>query len=89
MWYNIKKRQKIPRGKTTLSEGKRQTLTTQLGKKKTEAPLKPPVEVFRAGEDSGLNDEQVQARARLGYINLPVDPPSKTVGQIVLRNVFT
>ena len=64
-------------------------LTIQLGKKKTEASLKPPLEVFRADERQGLTSEQVQARARLGYINLPVDPPSKTVGQIVLGNIFT
>ena len=52
-------------------------MTVQLGKKKNEASLKPPLEVFRAGEGEGLTTEQVEARARLGYINRPVDPPSR------------
>lgn len=64
-------------------------MTIQLGKNKNKASLKPPLEVYRAAEGQGLTTEQVDARAALGYINRPVDPPSKTVGQIVLGNIFT
>ena len=64
-------------------------MTIQLGKNKNKASLKPPLEVYRAAEGQGLSTEQVEARASLGYINQPVDPPSKTVSQIVLGNIFT
>ena len=64
-------------------------MTIQIGKKKNEASLKPPLDVFRAAEEQGLTTEQAEARAALGYINRPVDPPSKTVSQIVLGNIFT
>ena len=50
---------------------------------------RPPLEIYRADENTGLSRQQVEQRRELGYVNLPVDPPSKTVGQIVLSNVFT
>lgn len=42
----------------------------------------PPVE-------QGLSAAQAEERVRDGYRNLSVDPPSKTVGQIIFTNVFT
>ena len=37
----------------------------------------------------GLNDEQVLDRIVNGHSNIPVESPSKTVGQIIASNVFT
>ncbi|MBR6726392.1 MAG: HAD-IC family P-type ATPase [Clostridia bacterium] len=37
----------------------------------------------------GLNDEQVLDRIINGHSNIPVESPSKTVGQIIASNVFT
>ena len=37
----------------------------------------------------GLNARQVEERLRGGCANTPVNPPSKTVGQIIRSNVFT
>ncbi len=39
--------------------------------------------------EQGLTEEQVQERKHAGWANLSVDPPSKTVGEIVKENVFT
>ncbi len=39
--------------------------------------------------EEGLTAEQIDLRLRAGYANEPVNPPSKTVGQIVRSNVFT
>lgn len=61
----------------------------RLGKNKTEAVIKPPLEVYLADEKQGLNSKQVEERRELGYVNAPVDPPSKTVGQIIFTNIFT
>ena len=37
----------------------------------------------------GLNQEQVYERVRAGLSNKPVDPPSKSIREIVFSNVFT
>ena len=37
----------------------------------------------------GLTSAQVRERADAGWTNAPVDPPGKTVKQIVLSNIFT
>lgn len=58
-------------------------------KREKSAHEKPKLETVCASEDLGLNAEQVRERAELGYINTPVEAPSKTVGQIVLSNIFT
>ncbi|MFR2464784.1 MAG: cation-translocating P-type ATPase, partial [Clostridia bacterium] len=38
---------------------------------------------------AGLTDAQIQERVEHGYTNCSVNPPSKSVGQIILSNVFT
>ena len=45
--------------------------------------------VFCAEPAMGLTEEQVRERIRAGYVNTPVEPPTKTVRQIVLSNVLT
>lgn len=47
------------------------------------------VERLNPSPDEGLNAEQINLRLRAGYGNAPVNPPSKSVGQIVRSNVFT
>ena len=47
------------------------------------------IERFRVDPARGLTREQVSLRMRQGCQNLPVDPPSKTVGEIIRGNVFT
>ena len=63
-------------------------MNMQLGKQKA-AVAKPPLEIRLADESTGLTEQEVARRAQLGYINAPVEPPTKTVGQIILSNVFT
>ena len=57
--------------------------------KKNTAPVLPQLEVVRADPSEGLNAAQVEQRVRLGFVNAPVDPPGKTVKQIIASNVFT
>lgn len=49
----------------------------------------PSVPVIEASADAGLTDDEVRARVAAGLTNKPVDPPSKTTGQIIFSNVFT
>ena len=58
-------------------------------KRKHDGPDLPPLEVVRADPSQGLTAAQVEQRTRLGYVNTPVDPPGKTVKQIIFSNVFT
>jgi cation-transporting ATPase E len=48
-------------------------------------------DIVRVDADAsvGLNDEQVLDRIVNGHSNIPVESPSKTVGQIIASNVFT
>ena len=46
----------------------------------------PPVE---AAPDCGLTSAQVEQRVAAGLANLAVEPPTRTVGQIFLSNIFT
>ena len=57
-------------------------------KKSAEQTLQrvPPAEV---SPEYGLTLAQVAERTAAGCANLPVEPPTRTVGQIVLSNVFT
>ncbi len=64
-------------------------LNIPLKREKNKIEEKTPLEVYIADENHGLTKEQVEQRRELGYINAPVEPPSKTVGQIILGNVFT
>ncbi len=47
------------------------------------------VERLTPSADKGLTSAQVQERVDAGLVNKPVDPPSKSIGQIIASNVFT
>ncbi len=57
--------------------------------KKRKSDERPELPPLRTDPAQGLTPEQAEERQRLGYANLPVDPPGKSVGQIILSNVFT
>jgi len=62
------------------------------GNKRKEIPeprRRPAPPVFSAGPETGLNAAQVRERVEAGCVNTPVTPPSKSVGQIFLTNIFT
>lgn len=62
----------------------------KLGKKrKTEEPMRRPVPVLETNPETGLSSARAQERVDAGWANLPIDPPGKTVGQIIKSNVFT
>ena len=62
----------------------------KIGKKhKMEEPLRRPVPVLETNPETGLSSAQAQDRMDAGWGNLPIDPPGKTVGQIIKSNVFT
>ncbi len=44
---------------------------------------------IKADKNIGLTDKQVLFRILGGYTNAPVDPPSKSVRQIIFTNLFT
>ena len=48
-----------------------------------------PTTRYQADIETGLNREQVQEYVRNGWTNRPVEPPSKTVKEIIKSNVFT
>lgn len=48
-----------------------------------------PTTRYQADIETGLNREQVQEYVRNGWTNRPVDPPSKTVAEIIKSNLFT
>ena len=54
-----------------------------------EEPLRRPVPVLETNPETGLSSAQAQDRMDAGWGNLPIDPPGKTVGQIIKSNVFT
>ncbi len=59
-------------------------------KKKIEVqPSKRSIEEFCASPEIGLTKLQAVDRIENGYGNIPIDPPTKTVGQIVWSNLFT
>ncbi len=47
------------------------------------------IEELCTSPEQGLNSSQVQLRADNGYSNVAIDPPTKTVGEIVRSNLFT
>ncbi len=63
----------------------------KLKKRKTEPemPLRREVAVFEARPGEGLSTVQAKERMDAGWGNAPIEPPGKTVGQIVKSNVFT
>ena len=58
-------------------------------KKDIEEPLRRHVPALTPDSELGLSSAQAQERVDAGWANLPIDPPGKTVGQIVRSNVFT
>lgn len=62
----------------------------KIGKKhKIEEPLRRHVPVLETNPETGLSSAQAQDRMDAGWGNLPIDPPGKTVGQIIKSNIFT
>lgn len=53
------------------------------------SPKKAHVERFRTDHHRGLSAAQVAQRIEEGYLNTPVEPPSKSVKEIIHDNVFT
>ena len=49
----------------------------------------PVPEVLETDPGTGLTAQQVEQRIQAGCVNTPVEPPSKTVGQIIASNIFT
>ena len=62
---------------------------TLLAKKEDTAPGRTDIAVREAAPETGLTAAEAAARAEAGWANLPVEPPTRTVGQIVRSNVFT
>ena len=54
-----------------------------------EEPLRREVPVLEPDPETGLTEEQARLRAAAGWANLPIDPPGKTVREIILSNIFT
>ena len=61
------------------------------GKFKKRAPVmkRPALPIAVVDSEVGLTNGQVEERHRLGYTNAPLEPPTKTVRQIVLGNLLT
>ena len=58
-------------------------------KPQIETPARRSVPVAEVSPEQGLTGVQVRERVLSGWANTPIDPPGKTVGQIVRSNVFT
>jgi cation-transporting ATPase E len=54
-----------------------------------ETPERRDVPVAHPDPQQGLTSVQVRERTDAGWTNAPVDPPGKTIKQIVLSNIFT
>lgn len=55
----------------------------------TESVKRRPIMRFNADTEKGLSSEQIQEYRNRGWVNEPVEPPSKTVRQIIRDNLFT
>ena len=58
-------------------------------KKEPELPFRRDVAVFEARPAEGLSTAQAKERMDAGWGNLPIEPPGKTVGEIIRSNIFT
>lgn len=58
------------------------------GRKKEEAAEREDIPVRITGT-KGLTDREAAERAEAGWQNLPIDPPSRTKGQIIRENLLT
>ena len=56
--------------------------------KKRSAAKRTDISVLETAPETGLSAEEAAARAEAGWSNLPVEPPTRTVGQIIRSNVF-
>ncbi|MBE6997304.1 MAG: cation-translocating P-type ATPase, partial [Ruminococcaceae bacterium] len=63
-------------------------MTVSLKKRKSEQ-TRQEIPVLQADPARGLTAAQAEERRQLGYANTPVQSPGKSVGQIILSNVFT
>ena len=62
---------------------------TSAKKKNEPVPERRIIAELIAPPGSGLTARQAAERLENGYGNIPIDPPSKTVGQIIWSNLFT
>ena len=62
---------------------------TLFANKKDAAPRRTEIAVLETASETGLTAEEASARLEAGWDNRPVEPPTRTVGQIVRSNVFT
>ena len=58
-------------------------------KEQLTAPQRRALDRIQADPRTGLSSAQVTERIENGWANTPVDPPSKTVKEIVRSNVLT
>ena len=58
-------------------------------KKEDDLPVRQAVPVVEADPETGLTAAQMRERTERGWANTPVDPPGKSVKQIIFSNVFT
>ena len=56
---------------------------------KTDVPERGMVTRIQADESQGLSSQQVQEYVQNGWVNRPVAPPTKTIGEIIKSNLFT
>ena len=57
--------------------------------KTAEAPQLRSIPEFCAASDKGLSSLQVRERMENGCANVSIEPPTKTVGQIIRSNLLT
>lgn len=57
--------------------------------KNNEGVMRRPTTRYQADIKTGLKREQVQEYVKNGWTNRPVEPPSKTVPEIIKSNLFT
>lgn len=58
-------------------------------KKEDTGAVRQPVQRIYADASCGLSQNQATERMQKGWANTPVDPPSKSVKEIIATNVFT
>ena len=58
-------------------------------KTEPELPYRRELAVFEARPGEGLSTAQAKERMDAGWGNAPIEPPGKTVGEIIRSNIFT
>lgn len=61
----------------------------KIRQKESKQNVRPQVERFAPDPQQGLSAEQADLRVQQGYLNTPVEPPTRTVAQIIAGNVCT